>query len=98
MHERLRAARRKMHRLFPFSEALWLVWLADELARPLNDAADLARVEELFEAAVQDYLSIPIWTRYLRCTSQVPLNPSYAKPSCALPSHAAYPFLPVSYG
>lgn len=72
MHERLRAARRNMHRLFPFSEALWLEWLADELARPLSDAGDLARVEALFEAAVQDYLSIPIWTRYLRCAFKSP--------------------------
>ncbi len=66
MHERLRSARRAMHTRFPFSEALWLEWLEDELAGSRH-AADQARIEALFDLAVQDYLSIPIWLRYLGC-------------------------------
>ena len=85
MHERLRAARRNMHRLFPFSEALWLEWLRNELARPLSEAGDLARLEALFEAAVQDYLSIPIWTRYLRCACPGAMTRRRLRP-CATPS------------
>ncbi len=69
MQERLRSARRAMHTRFPFSEALWLEWLDDELAGP-RTAADQARIEALFDLAVQDYLSIPIWLRYLGCASR----------------------------
>ena len=60
LHERLDAARRAMHDLFPLTEQLWLEWL--------DDAAETGEgsLAPLFDFAVQDYLSVPIWERYLR--------------------------------
>lgn len=39
-------------------------WLSDEV-EGLADADDVARVEALWEAAVGDYLSVPLWVQYL---------------------------------
>jgi len=66
MRERLRSARRAMHARFPFSEALWLEWLDDELPGAREPDAR-AQAEALLDTAVQDYLSVPVWARYLRC-------------------------------
>ncbi len=63
LHERLDAARRSMHVLFPLSEAMWLEWLQD--AQQAEEAHDA--VVALYEDAVQDYLSVTIWSSYLRC-------------------------------
>lgn len=55
-----------MHDLFPFTEQLWLEWLDDAA-----EAGD-APLSELFDLAVQDYLSVAIWERYLRCVVLLP--------------------------
>lgn len=54
-----------MHDLFPLSEHLWLQWL--------EDAAETGEgsMPALFDLAVQDYLSVPIWQQYLRYGSRV---------------------------
>ena len=59
-------ARQGMQRHFPLSERLWLDWLDDELKAASKPKAQAA-IQELFELAVQDYLSVPIWTKYLGC-------------------------------
>lgn len=65
MKARLSAARKAMHSKFPLSEPLWLEWLDDESAGTHSEASRKA-VEELFDRAVQDYLSIPIWLKYIQ--------------------------------
>ncbi len=39
-------------------------WLSDEI-EGLSDADDIPRIEGLMEAAVADYLSIPLWVQLL---------------------------------
>lgn len=39
-------------------------WLSDEI-EGLKDADDIPRIQGLMEAAVGDYLSIPLWVQYL---------------------------------
>ena len=65
MRARLTTARTAMHSKFPLSEPLWIEWLDDEIAACHNEES-INHVEQLFGLAVQDYLSIPIWTKYLK--------------------------------
>ncbi|XP_064613155.1 squamous cell carcinoma antigen recognized by T-cells 3-like [Liolophura sinensis] len=65
--ERLRAARETMSTIFPLSEDLWLAWLKDEISMASGESAEQrAVVERLFERAVQDYLSVPVWLEYVQ--------------------------------
>ena len=61
-----------MQQQFPLSERLWLEWLDDELKAASKPKAHAA-ITALFELAVQDYLSVPVWVKYLEC---VPLHAS----------------------
>ncbi|KAJ3267267.1 Splicing factor [Chytriomyces hyalinus] len=79
MADELRQARQSMHSIFPLSEDLWLEWLQAEIdsfdeLRPGTDSESVQTlgraILELFELAVQDYLSIPIWKRYLEFVSE----------------------------
>ncbi len=92
MRERLRSARRAMHARFPFSEALWLEWLDDELPGAREPDAR-AQAEALLDTAVQDYLSVPVWARYLRCARSPPPparpRPASAQPAARRPRHCA---------
>ena len=49
---------------FPLSEALWIDWLSDEIDA-VAGAEDIPAIEVLFDRAVGDYLSIPLWAQYL---------------------------------
>lgn len=49
-----------MRENFPLTEHLWVEWLDDEAP-----ATSCAEMVQLFELAVGDYLSIPIWHKYL---------------------------------
>ena len=62
MKSRVRSARQAMQTIFPLSQELWLEWLDDELTAKADDAF----LDSLFKLAVEDYLSIAIWERYLR--------------------------------
>ncbi|KAK7506101.1 hypothetical protein BaRGS_00002823 [Batillaria attramentaria] len=63
--QRLRAAREAMRALFPLTEELWLEWLRDET--PLvSEQEERNKVEKLFELAVKDYLSVPVWLEYVQ--------------------------------
>lgn len=64
LRQRLRAARQHLHELFPMSEQLWLDWVNDEL-EAVKDSSDIERIKKLYEAAVKDYLSVPVWAAYL---------------------------------
>eukprot|EP00887_Chlorella_sp_A99_P001390 scaffold8.g1390.t1 len=64
MRERLREARAAMHARFPLTESLWVDWLSDEIDA-VASAEDIPRLEALFDAAVGDYLSVPLWVQYL---------------------------------
>ena len=65
MKSRLHTARKAMRTRFPLAEPLWLEWLEDEQAG-LRSSDDTGEVESLFELAVQDYLSVNIWLKYLK--------------------------------
>jgi len=66
MKARVKSARQAMYARFPLAEPLWVEWLEDETAAATSPAAG-AEVERLFQLAVQDYLSINIWAKYLQC-------------------------------
>lgn len=53
-----------MHDRFPLTQQLWLEWLDDEESS-LKSAESPQELEKLYDLAVSDYLSIPIWLRYL---------------------------------
>ncbi|KAF3340792.1 squamous cell carcinoma antigen recognized by T-cells 3 [Carex littledalei] len=62
--EKLRNAREEMNRLFPLSPKLWQDWIGDEIS--LNQGAEaFAEIEKLYERAVQEYLSVPLWCDYI---------------------------------
>lgn len=65
MKARLASARQAMHSRFPLTEHLWTEWLDDEIAASTTEAK-CKETEKLFSLAVQDYLSIPLWARYLQ--------------------------------
>ncbi|CAG2256094.1 SART3 [Mytilus edulis] len=56
--EQLRDARQRM--------SLWLEWLKDEISLAGDDQKERKKVEELFERAVKDYLSVKIWLEYVQ--------------------------------
>jgi hypothetical protein len=60
LKERLKGARRSMQERFPLIEQLWTEWLDDEMS-----ASSPAEMTQLFELAVGDYLSVPLWRKYL---------------------------------
>ncbi|PNF41960.1 Squamous cell carcinoma antigen recognized by T-cells 3 [Cryptotermes secundus] len=61
--ERLRKAREMMSRHFPLTTELWISWLQDEINIAASDA-ERSAIVELFERAVQDYLSVDLWLEY----------------------------------
>ena len=63
MGSALESARQGMHALFPLPESMWLAWATDQE----QSGADAAALVKLCAEAVEDYLSVPLWERYLRC-------------------------------
>ncbi|XP_064621064.1 squamous cell carcinoma antigen recognized by T-cells 3-like [Lineus longissimus] len=65
--EKLRDARERMHETFPLDETLWQEWIQDEIKfLDVNSQEDRAKVENLFERCVQDYMSVPLWLEYVQ--------------------------------
>lgn len=64
LREKLRTAREAMHEHYPLTEQLWLEWLQDETSSA-HSAASKKQIDQLFQKAVQDYLSVPIWQAYI---------------------------------
>ena len=65
MKARLALARQAMHSRFPLAEPLWIEWLDDEIAASTTEERH-RKTEQLFGLAVQEYLSIPLWAKYIR--------------------------------
>ena len=65
MKARLALARQSMHSRFPLAEPLWLEWLDDETAACTTEERS-KKTEQLFGLAVQDYLSVPLWAKYIQ--------------------------------
>lgn len=53
-----------MQEHYPLTERLWLEWLQDEIASTITTKGT-DHVERLFQKAVKDYLSVPIWRGYI---------------------------------
>ncbi len=53
-----------MQERYPLTEQLWLEWLHDE-AVAASSITEIEQAHQLFQKAVQDYLSIPIWKAYI---------------------------------
>ncbi|CAG7734522.1 unnamed protein product [Allacma fusca] len=64
-YEALRNAREKMSVMYPLSERLWVEWIQDEI-KVVESAEEKTKIKELFERAVQDYLSVEIWLEYMK--------------------------------
>ena len=64
--DHLRSARQKMSEIFPLTEQLWLDWLRDEQKLLTSDPKKKQELVELFERAVNDYLSVMIWIEYVQ--------------------------------
>eukprot|EP00890_Picochlorum_soloecismus_P000020 jgi/Picsp_1/1018/NSC_04502-R1_squamous cell carcinoma antigen recognized by t-cells 3-like len=69
MQERLKDARRSMHETFPMQEDMWLEWIHDEIENA-DDAEDLNRIAELFDACHKDYLSVTLWVEHIGFVEQ----------------------------
>lgn len=59
LKEKLKKARKAFQVKFPLSEKLWLEWIEDE------EGSNPEEMEKLFALAVEDYLSIELWKKYL---------------------------------
>ncbi|UJR35109.1 hypothetical protein I4U23_027880 [Adineta vaga] len=64
--EHLRFAREKMSEVFPLTEQLWLEWISDEKQLLVSTTEENPKLIQLFERAIQDYLSIMIWIEYVQ--------------------------------
>ncbi len=64
LREKLRTARESMQEHYPLTEQLWLEWLHDE-AVTAKSITETEQASQLFQKAVQDYLSVPIWKAYI---------------------------------
>ena len=62
--EQLRSSRESFSRLFPLSPDLWLSWLRDEQGVSSSTEEEKARLFELFERAVKDYVSVDVWLEF----------------------------------
>lgn len=79
MRERLRTARQAMQERFPLTDDLWLDWLADER----EGGAEPSHMTQLYDLAVGDYLSIPLWEDYVRCAPCASFLPHVYSPACS---------------
>ncbi|CAL9775909.1 unnamed protein product [Musa acuminata subsp. burmannicoides] len=62
--KQLRQARESMNERFPLSSEMWQEWIKDEVSLCTSSEA-FTEVEKLYERAVQDYLSVPLWCDYI---------------------------------
>ncbi|XP_009411874.2 uncharacterized protein LOC103993510 isoform X1 [Musa acuminata AAA Group] len=67
--KQLRQARESMNERFPLSSEMWQEWIKDEVSLCtrtfLNSSEAFTEVEKLYERAVQEYLSVPLWCDYI---------------------------------
>ena len=59
----LRIARKKFAEIYPLTPELWIEWIQDETN--LAESEEEKRcIQELFDTAVKDYLSVDLWLEY----------------------------------
>lgn len=61
----MRTAYERFSKHFPLTAELWLDWIKDEM-RVANTEKEKKCVVELFDKAVQDYLSVDLWLEYVQ--------------------------------
>ncbi|CAG9820372.1 unnamed protein product [Phaedon cochleariae] len=59
----MRAAFQRFHETFPLTPKLWLSWIKAEI-KIASTSEEKARIFQLFDKAVEDYLSIDVWVEY----------------------------------
>lgn len=64
--DHLRFAREKMSEIYPLTEQLWLEWIHDEKLLLLATTTEDDHLIQLFERAINDYLSTAIWIEYIQ--------------------------------
>ncbi|CAF1246998.1 unnamed protein product [Rotaria magnacalcarata] len=64
--EHLRFARQTMSELFPLTQQLWLDWIHDETLLLVSNSEEKTEFIQLFERAINDYLSVMIWIEYVQ--------------------------------
>lgn len=69
--DELRAARERMSVAYPLTPELWLSWLEEEIKFKEDDDEN-AKILELFERAIEDYLSVEVWLEYVRFAIGLP--------------------------
>ena len=52
-----------MQQRFPLTESLWAEWISDATA---SNSGNASPIIELFDKAVEDYLSITLWEQYIK--------------------------------
>ncbi|WOL03631.1 squamous cell carcinoma antigen recognized by T-cells 3 isoform X2 [Canna indica] len=62
--KKLRQARESMNAVFPLSPEMWQEWIKDEVSLCTSSEA-FTKLETLYERAVQEYLSVPLWCDYI---------------------------------
>jgi len=63
--DHLRFARQKMSEIFPLTQQLWLDWIHDEKQLLITNTEENKDFIQLFERAINDYLSVMIWIEYV---------------------------------
>ena len=61
--DHLRIARKEFANIFPLTPELWLEWINDEKSLAESEQEKLA-INELFDTAVKDYVSVDVWLEY----------------------------------
>ncbi|CAF2537142.1 unnamed protein product [Rotaria sp. Silwood2] len=64
--EHLRFARQTMSEIFPLTQQLWLNWIKDEIRLLVSNSEENKELIQLFERAINDYLSVMIWIEYVQ--------------------------------
>ncbi|CAF0880688.1 unnamed protein product [Rotaria sp. Silwood1] len=64
--EHLRFARQTMSEIYPLTQQLWLDWIRDEIRLLISNTEENKELIQLFERAVNDYLSVKIWIEYVQ--------------------------------
>ena len=59
----LRIARQKFADIFPLTDEMWLEWIKDE-KNLVETEDDKKEIYKLFDRAVKDYVSVPLWLEY----------------------------------
>lgn len=69
--DEMREARERMSAAYPLTPELWQAWLEDEIKFKENDEEN-AKIVELFERAIEDYLSVEVWLQYVNFALSLP--------------------------